>query len=127
MTDLLPNATRLRCILFETIACHQPTSALGHKRTFRSAIAMSALPPKADIASSEGLLCVTGTSLGAPILRPRTGKIRARIAPATFCQRVRSALFKRAILAVPILAIVDHGAPGRYVGRRRQAENQLTN
>ena len=24
-------------------------SALGHKRTFRSAIAMSALPPKADI------------------------------------------------------------------------------
>jgi hypothetical protein len=24
-------------------------SALGHKRTFRSAIAMSALPPKADM------------------------------------------------------------------------------
>src|SRR5215813_7894149 len=89
---------------------------------------MSPLPPKADIASSEGLLCVTATFLGTPILRRRSGKIRARIAPATFCQRVRSALFKRAILAVPILAIVDHGAPGRYVGRRRrQAENQLTN
>ena len=27
-------------------------SALGHKRTFRSAIAMSALPPKADICSA---------------------------------------------------------------------------
>src|SRR5215831_16454064 len=88
---------------------------------------MSPLPPKADIASSEGLLCVTATFLGAPILRRRSGKIRARIAPATFCQRVRSALFKRAILAVPILAIVDHRAPGCYVGRRRQAESQITN
>jgi hypothetical protein len=28
-------------------------SALGHKRTFRSAIAMSALPPKADIGSAQ--------------------------------------------------------------------------
>ena len=28
-------------------------SALGHKRTFRSAIAMSALPPKADIEARQ--------------------------------------------------------------------------
>jgi hypothetical protein len=27
----------------------QPMSALGHKQTFRSEIAMSALPPKADM------------------------------------------------------------------------------
>src|SRR5262249_46773837 len=49
MTDLLPNATRLRCILFETIACHQPTSALSQKQTYAVQNAMSALPPKADI------------------------------------------------------------------------------
>jgi len=30
-------------------------SALGHKRTFRSAIAMSALPPKADILDVSGM------------------------------------------------------------------------
>ena len=30
----------------------KPMSALGHKRTFRSAITMSALPPKADIFSA---------------------------------------------------------------------------
>ena len=35
--------TRHRCSLSKLM------SALGHKRTFRSAIAMSALPPKADI------------------------------------------------------------------------------
>ena len=32
----------------------RPMSALGHKRTFRSAIAMSALPPKADITEHCG-------------------------------------------------------------------------
>jgi hypothetical protein len=87
---------------------------------------VSAFIPKADIAPSEDLLCLTATFLGAAVLRWRTGKVRARIAPAAFCQRVWSALFKRAILAVPILAIVYHGAPGCYVGRRRQAEGQMT-
>jgi hypothetical protein len=32
-------------------------SALGHKRTFRSAIVMSALPPKADIRSATAQVC----------------------------------------------------------------------
>jgi hypothetical protein len=58
---------------------------------------------------------------------PSESKVRAWIAPATFCQRVWSALFKRAILAVPILAIVYYGAPSCYVGRHRQAEGQMTN
>jgi hypothetical protein len=30
-----------------------PMSALGHKQTFRNAIAMSALPPKADMCCSK--------------------------------------------------------------------------
>src|SRR5262245_55879896 len=98
--------------------------SLGHSRTFKRCPLYSR---KADIAPSEDLLCATATFLGTAVLRRRTGKVRARIAPATFCQRVRSALFKRAILAVPILAIIYHGAPGRYVGLRRQAEGQMTN
>src|SRR5262245_18091205 len=79
--------------------------------------------------SSEGLLCVTATFLGVPVFRRRTtGKVRARIAPATICQRDRSAFLKRAILAVPILAIFDHGAPSCRIGRRRrQVEGQKTN
>src|SRR5262245_40512231 len=53
------------------------------------------------------------------MLRPGlTDVIRARIAPATFCQRVRSAFFKGAILAVPVLAVVNHGAPRSLGGLR---------
>src|SRR5262249_61340015 len=41
------------------LQCKSPVSALGHKRTFRSKIAMSASPLKADIRvpRDEGLLC----------------------------------------------------------------------
>jgi len=49
----LPSATRLRSILGNMIGSIEldggQMSALGQKRTFRSAIALCALPPKADI------------------------------------------------------------------------------
>src|SRR6476469_3306550 len=84
-------------------------------------------PRKRTLFHPEDLLCLIATFLGAAVLCRRTGKVRARIAPPTFCQGVWSALFKRAILAVPILAIVYHGAPGCYVRHRRHAEGQMTN
>src|SRR5262245_4782683 len=53
-------------------------------------------------------------------------EIRARITKAASAsQDIRIAIFERAILAVPILATFDHGAPGCHVGRRRrQAETK---
>jgi hypothetical protein len=58
----------------------------------------------------------------------RSDEIRVRITPAaTASNDIRPTIFKRAILAIPILATFNHGAPGCYVGRRRQAEGQMTN
>ena len=44
-------------------------SALGHKRTFRSAIAMSALPPKADIPRDQQNFCFVPCVDGSELAR----------------------------------------------------------
>jgi hypothetical protein len=47
-------------------------SALGHKRTFRLALSMSALPPKADIEATQTNVCfVPKADFGPPSTRMR--------------------------------------------------------
>ena len=57
-----------------------------------------------------------------------SGKLRVGIAKATIAsQHIRPALFKRAILAVPVyaaIAVIYHGAPRRGVGLSRLQTNK---
>jgi hypothetical protein len=55
----MPVAKAIATIISEQRATHKRAfpcsmSALGHKRTFRGVLAMSALPPKADIVGHDG-------------------------------------------------------------------------
>ena len=60
-------------------------SALGHKRTFRSAIVMSALPPKADMCGARQAIRVRILAIGIPKTTMKKIKISQAKCSATPC------------------------------------------
>jgi hypothetical protein len=66
-----------------------PMSALGHNRTFRSAIAMSAIPPKADMGRGPVVARLQSTE---NVARGMAGTRDQVQAPLEVCSQLKKAL-----------------------------------